>query len=75
MRHRAYVLSAVGEAVAFLEAFVNELYQDAADGTAGAADGLSPDMVRLMAEHWRGTNSGKSIGAIEKYDMARVYAG
>jgi len=32
-------------------------------------------MVRLMAEHWRGTNSGKSIGAIEKYDMARVYAG
>ena len=50
------------------------LHQDAADGTAGAADGLSPDMVRLMAEHWRGTN-GKSIGAIEKYDMARVYAG
>jgi hypothetical protein len=75
VQHRAYVLSAVGEAVAFLEAFINELYQDAADGTAGAADGLSPGMVRLMAEHWRGTNSGKSISAVEKYDMARVYAG
>jgi hypothetical protein len=55
VQQRAYVLSAVGEAVAFLEAFINELYQDAADDTAGAADGLSPGMVRLMAEHWRGT--------------------
>ena len=32
-------------------------------------------MVRLMAEYWRGTNSGKSVDVIEKYDMARVFAG
>jgi hypothetical protein len=28
-----------------------------------------------MAEFWRSTNSGKSVGAIEKYDMARIFAG
>ncbi len=74
VRHRAYVLGAVGESVAFLEAFINELFQDAADG-AGVADGLSPDMVRLMTEYWRTTEQGKSVEVTKKYDMARVFAG
>ncbi len=74
VRHRAYVLGAVGESVAFLEAFINELFQDAADG-AGVADGLSPDMVRLMTEYWRITEQGKSVEVTKKYDMARVFAG
>ena len=36
IRHRSYVLGAVGEAVAFLEAFINELFQDAQDATKTA---------------------------------------
>lgn len=35
IRHRSYVLGAVGEAVAFLEAFINELFQDAQDDPGG----------------------------------------
>jgi hypothetical protein len=75
VQHRAYVMGAISESVAFLEAYINELYQDATDGTAGAADGLPPDMVRLMREYWRSTDRGKSIEVMKKYDMARVFAG
>ena len=74
IKNRAYVIGAVGESVAFLEAFINELYQDAADG-GGNADGLSPDMVRLMAEYWRTTDNAKAVGVTKKYDMARAFAG
>jgi hypothetical protein len=73
IQHRAYVMTAVSEAVAFLEAFINELYQDAAD-CSGAADGLPPEMVRLMTEYWRSTDRGHSVEITKKYDMARVFA-
>ncbi len=73
IQHRAYVMTAVSEAVAFLEAFINELYQDAADGS-GAADGLPPEMVRLMTEYWRSTDRGHSVEITKKYDMVRVFA-
>ena len=78
MQHRAYVLGAVGEAVACSEALINQLDQDAAEGTAGAADGLRPDMVRLVTEPWRGTNSGKARGDRQLIDLqsaadARIY--
>lgn len=36
VRHRSYVITAVAESVAFLEAFINELFQDAKDGVTGA---------------------------------------
>lgn len=62
VQHRAYVIGAVGEAVGFLEAFVNEMFQDAADGTAGAADGSPPAMVKGMTEYWAETNNGKTVG-------------
>jgi hypothetical protein len=73
IKDRAYVIGAVGESVAFLEAFINELYQHAADGE-GDADGLSPDMVRRMAEYWRTTNEGR-VEVTKKYDKARAFAG
>lgn len=38
--HRAYVVAAVVEAVSFLEAIINEVLTDAADGTSGALDDL-----------------------------------
>ena len=83
IRHRSYVLGAVGEAVAFLEAFVNELFQDAADatkpvpvpGTAVRLQGLSDDLVRLMAAYWNSTNEGERVRATDKYDSARLFAG
>jgi len=60
----------VGEAVAFLEAFVDELFQDAADvtkadpvpGTAVRLRGLSDDLVRLMAAYWNSTDEASVSG-------------
>jgi hypothetical protein len=83
IRHRSYVLGAVGEAVAFLEAFVNELVQDAADatkadpvpGTAVRLRGLSDDLVRLMAAYWNSTDEGERVRTLDKYDAARLFAG
>jgi hypothetical protein len=83
IRHRSYVLSAVGEAVAFLEAFINELFQDAADATEpkpvpGAhvgLRGLSDDVVQLMAAYWNSTDEGERVRTLDKYDTARLFAG
>lgn len=80
-RHRSYVLGAVGESVAFLEAFVNELFQDAkdsTDGVPGAATrvhGLPDDAVRLMAAHWNSTRDGVNTQTVAKYDAARTLCG
>jgi hypothetical protein len=77
---RSYVLGAVGESVAFLEAFINEVFQDAKDATDGvtgaqAPQGLSGDVVRLMAAYWTSTNEGERVRALDKYDAARLFAG
>jgi hypothetical protein len=77
---RSYVLGAVGESVAFLEAFINEVFQDAKDATDGvtgaqATQGLSGDVVRLMAAYWTSTNEGERVRALDKYDAARLFAG
>ena len=56
IRHRSVLpLGAVGEAVAFLEAFVNELFQDAADATK--ADPVPGPRLRLRGCRmtWRGS--------------------
>jgi hypothetical protein len=83
IRHRSYVLGALGEAVAFLEAFVNELFQDAADatkadpvpGTAVRLRGLSDDLVQLMAAYWNSTDEGERVRTLGKYDAARLFVG
>jgi hypothetical protein len=74
------VLGAVGEAVAFLEAFINEMFQDAKDATDGvvgatAVQGLPPDLVRLMAAYWNSTRDGERVRTTAKYDASRVFAG
>jgi len=56
LEHRGYVLSSIIASVAFLEAMINELFQDAADGHAPEPDGyitpLSEECRRTMAEVW-----------------------
>ncbi len=77
--HRAYVLSAIQSAATFLEAMINELYQDAVDGHGVDGDGyiapLSGDARRMMAELWRGTDEGSKLRPLDKYQMALVFAG
>lgn len=69
-------MSSIVASVAFLEAMVNELYQDAADDHAppdGYITPLSSSCRRLMAELWRSTDGGK-LGAIQKYEMLLAFA-
>jgi hypothetical protein len=74
IRHRGYVLTAVIESVAFLEALINELYQDSADGQPSHIGALSPECIRLMAEMWRSTNRAR-FEMFEKFDLALVFTG
>jgi hypothetical protein len=78
LEHRGYVLSSIIASVAFLEAMVNELFQDAADGKASQPDGylspLSADCRRLMADLWRATREGKRLGTIEKFERLLSFA-
>jgi hypothetical protein len=60
--------------VAFLEAAINELYQDSADGHPSYIGTLSPECIRLMSEMWRSTDRGR-LEMFEKFDLARVLAG
>jgi hypothetical protein len=77
--HRAYVLSSIQAAAGFLEAMVNELYQDAVDEHGTNGDGyiapLSVETRRTMVELWRATDEGSKLRPLDKYQMLLVAAG
>jgi hypothetical protein len=77
IEHHGYVLSSIIASVAFLEAMVNELFQDAADGRSGPDAFIAPlseECRRLMAAWWKSTREG-FLGAIEKYEKLLDFAG
>lgn len=78
IEHRAYVLSAIMNAAAFLEAMVNELFQDAADDHGITGDGyvapLSSRTRELMREWWIASGEG-SERLLEKLQLLLVFAG
>jgi len=78
IEHHGYVLSSIIASVSFLEAMVNELFQDAADDRSGPdafTAPLSEQCRRLMVALWRSTREGFRLGAIEKYEMLLAFAG
>jgi hypothetical protein len=52
VQHRAYVTNAVLSAVAFLDAAINEVFDDVADHHPGYVDPLPDECKRLMAGLW-----------------------
>lgn len=71
------MLSSVLSAVGFLEAMVNELFQDAHDDHApdgGAITPLDANTRLLVAEYWRSTEQGKGR-ALDKYQALLRFAG
>jgi hypothetical protein len=72
LQHRAYAMGSVLESVAFLEAYVNEIYQDAAEGRASATDGLPDCAVAQLAAYW--TDHARA-DLLVKYRMARLLVG
>jgi hypothetical protein len=78
LNHRAYVLSSIFSTVGFLEAMINELFQDAHDGHApagGAIEPLSANTRHLMAEYWRSTDQGERGRILDKYQLLLAFAG
>lgn len=70
--HRACVTGAIVFSVAFLEASINELFQDAVDGNQTGLSGLSDHQVAVLAELWKEVEPRK---VIEKYQIALVVGG
>jgi hypothetical protein len=79
IEHRAYVLSPIASAAGFLEATINEFFQDAHDEHNLTGDGylapLSAETVQAMVATWRGTGEGSKLNALEKWQLMRIFAG
>lgn len=78
IEHRAYVASAVINAAAFIEAFLNELFQDAADNHGVTDDGYIaplPERTRLLMREWWVRTGGGFERVLEKAQLLLVFAG
>jgi hypothetical protein len=76
--HRSCAITAVLSSVAFLEAFVNETYDDAADTRHldPRVAGLSEHTRAIMREFWIASDRGERyLSVLAKYQMALVLAG
>jgi hypothetical protein len=73
LEHRGHVLSAVLSAAGFMEAVVNELFQDAVDGHGLTGDGVLAALPsaghRLMARMWTATRGGRALRPLDKYNL------
>jgi hypothetical protein len=79
-RHRSHATTAVLSAVAFLEAFINATWQDAADNKPGDhtayTTGISDDGVATMRELWTGREQAeRMLSVMSKFQVALVCTG
>jgi hypothetical protein len=72
MRHRAYVLDAVTDAAAFVEAAVNEVLQDVADSHGSYVANLGEAAHSSLAKYWAGSSEAKTL---DKYDAVLAALG
>lgn len=75
-RHRAYVTGAIFATVAFLEAFINEVFSDAADEHERDFGSLPPGIVKSLGDIWK-TDMRKfsRYSILKKYETALELAG
>lgn len=79
-RHRSYATSCVLSAVAFLEAFVNAVWQDMADVTPGEhshyTHGIPDAGMTIMRELWTGREQAeRAMSLLGKFQLALVCCG
>jgi hypothetical protein len=73
---RAFALGAILEAVAFLEALVNCMWQDAVDDDPKSSNrnhrlnGLSEKSIARLRELWRNDRVERSLSVLDKYQVA-----
>jgi len=72
LRHRAYVVATIFQSLAFVEALINELLKDAADGSPGYLAAVDPTILQGLAVFWE-TDDGFAR-LLSKYQVALVVA-
>lgn len=76
IEHRAYVHNSVLSSVAFLEAAINELFQDAYDEHQSYIQGLDAQIIKELAKHWANTELKRKFEkTLQKYQQALIIAG
>ncbi|MFB9384360.1 hypothetical protein ACFFTK_14565, partial [Pseudonocardia petroleophila] len=75
IHQRAYVMSAVTEAVAFVEALINEFFTDIHDSHADRYDSLGPEVLATIRGYWSIAGSGNNVSVLTKYEMALLLCG
>lgn len=77
VEHRSYVLSGIVASVAFLEAAINEVFQDAEDGDPWSyyLEPVGSPAIETLAAIWRGTGDGRRLQILEKWQTFLLVAG
>jgi hypothetical protein len=77
IKHRTYVTNAILSAVSFLEAAINELFQDAFDRRPNYIGGLTEELRAILADYWEMTelSTRPAISLLDKYQLALRFAG
>lgn len=75
IKHRAHVMNAILSSVAFAEAAVNELYQDASDCHHSYVSELDQRHILLLSDYWNMTEiQNKShISLLDKFQLALLF--
>jgi hypothetical protein len=76
IEHRAYVTNAILSSVAFMEAAINELFQDAFDNDQSYIEPLEPEVRTLLAKMWDLTEARNRspFNILDKCQIALVLA-
>jgi hypothetical protein len=69
IRQRTYVANSILSSVSFIEAAVNELFQDASDNHDSYIKSLSTDSIARLSG-FLGTDEERKLSVVEKYDKA-----
>lgn len=71
IKHRAYVTNSIFSAVGFIEAAINELFQDCHDDHEPYINTMNPNGRAIIKDYWGMTEGeDKSISLLDKYQLA-----
>ncbi|ARU22350.1 histidyl-tRNA synthase [Ralstonia solanacearum] len=74
LEHKGAVTASIFMSVAAVEAYINEVFADCADGKTIQLQGLADAAVTRMSGAWRGAKSVERADIIEKYQLACMLA-
>lgn len=74
LEHKGAVTASIFMSVAAVEAYINEVFADCADGKTVQLQGLSDSTVDRLARAWKGAKSVERADIMEKYQLACMLA-